>query len=129
MPYGSHYRGLEGELGCPVPEPTVVCAIFRFLAMTGVRDRQLECEMSLENENLILLAKAGNLIPGNPHVATLWRWASHRGYKGIRLETRKCAGKRFTSRESIARFLARIDAADPLSNVTPAESALAADGI
>jgi hypothetical protein len=85
--------------------------------------------MSINNETLILLAKAGKHIPGNPHIATLWRWASPRGFKGIQLETRKCAGKRFTSRESISRFLARTSATDPLSSETSAEAALAADGI
>jgi len=39
--------------------------------------------MLLENETYIQLKKASELFPGRPSVATLWRWASRRGYRGI----------------------------------------------
>ena len=82
-----------------------------------------------ERETLVFLTHASNIIHGNPSTQTLWRWASSRGYQGIRLETCKIGGRRVTSHEAIARFNERVNAADPLSNVTPSEAALAADGI
>jgi hypothetical protein len=56
------------------------------------------------NESHITLAEAARLLPGRPHSSTLARWAL-RGVKGVRLETVKVGGRRFTSREAIERFI------------------------
>ena len=39
------------------------------------------------------------------HVTTIWRWAT-RGVRGIRLETYREGGRRYTTREAHARFVA-----------------------
>lgn len=40
------------------------------------------------------------------HVCTMWRWV-RRGIKGICLESFTIGGKRFTTREAVARFILR----------------------
>ena len=62
------------------------------------------------SENLISPSKAARLVPGRPHVSTIWWWMT-RGCRGIRLESIVCAGRRFTSVEAIERFVARTTAA------------------
>jgi hypothetical protein len=59
-----------------------------------------------DSETLITLSRAR--IPGNPHIATRWRWAT-RGVGGTKLETMKCGGRRLTSQEAVARFLQRLN--------------------
>ncbi len=51
----------------------------------------------------------GARIPGNPHIATRWRWAMS-GIQGVRLETVKVGGRRFTTDAAIRRFLAALNA-------------------
>jgi hypothetical protein len=58
-------------------------------------------------EQLRLLSKASKEIPGNPHVSTVIRW-SHRGVRGVKLETVIVGGRRFTSLEAIDRFIYRL---------------------
>jgi hypothetical protein len=56
-------------------------------------------------EDQILLSKAAGLFPGQrPNSTTLTRW-SRRGVYGIRLETLRIGGRRYTSKQAIARFL------------------------
>lgn len=57
-------------------------------------------------ENLISLSKAK--LPGNPHIATRWRWAG-KGVRGVRLETIVVGGQRFTSVEAVSRFIAALN--------------------
>lgn len=45
--------------------------------------------------------------PIRPSVPTLWRWAL-KGLQGVRLETIKIGGRRYTSFEAIDRFAARL---------------------
>ncbi len=59
-----------------------------------------------ERETLVRLTRAR--IPGNPHTATVWRWAL-RGVRGVKLDTLVVGGVRFTSEEAIARFLAALN--------------------
>lgn len=61
-------------------------------------------------ETMMPLAKAARIVnPSNPpHVATIWRWASA-GVSGVRLESVKLGGVRFTSREAVARFIRRLN--------------------
>src|SRR5271154_5104019 len=61
-------------------------------------------------ELLISLAAASKLLPGRPSITTLWRW-HHRGVRGVKLETVVIGGRRYTSREAIARFIAATTAA------------------
>lgn len=62
------------------------------------------------NEHLISATQATREVPGRPHVSTVWRWIN-RGVRGVKLETVMVGGRRFTSREAIARFNERITAA------------------
>ena len=61
--------------------------------------------VELSSESLISLKDACAYLPGRPHISTMWRWIK-RGIAGIRLETVKVGGKRFTSVEAIERFIA-----------------------
>lgn len=45
--------------------------------------------------------------PIRPSVPTLWRWAL-RGLRGVRLETIKVGGRRYTTFEAIDRFASRL---------------------
>lgn len=78
-------------------------------------------------EQLLLLTEASAIInPSHPpHIATIWRWATAGLKGGIRLESIKVGGQRFTSREAIRRFLVRINepAAVPME---PSAAAIAA---
>ncbi len=56
-------------------------------------------------EDLIPFQKASHVIPGNPSVCALHRWRLS-GVRGAKLETLLVGGKRFTSSEAIARFIA-----------------------
>jgi hypothetical protein len=53
----------------------------------------------------ILLSRAGRLLSTRPSAATLWRWAT-RGVGGVRLETYKIGGRRYTTAEALERFVA-----------------------
>jgi hypothetical protein len=62
-------------------------------------------------EQLLLLREAAAIVnPSHPpHIATIWRWATAGLQGGIRLESMKIGGQRFTSREAIRRFLVRLN--------------------
>ena len=62
------------------------------------------------DETLVTLTQAARMLPGHPHVSTLWRWC-RRGVKGIVLETYVVAGRRFTSTEALERFASATTAA------------------
>ncbi len=62
--------------------------------------------IDVNREQLVRLSRA--VIPGNPHPATRWRWASV-GVRGQRLETIVVGGQRFTSQEAVQRFLAALN--------------------
>jgi hypothetical protein len=72
-------------------------------------------------ENLLSLAEAAKSLPGRPNVTTVWRWRN-RGVRGVKLETVCIGGRRFTSREALARFCAATTAAadgEPVRSETP----------
>jgi hypothetical protein len=54
-------------------------------------------------ESLLTLSKAAGVLPGQPHVSTLFRWAT-RGVRGVKLETCLLGGRRYTSRQALQRF-------------------------
>jgi len=62
-------------------------------------------EIELETQDLLSITQAASRIPGRPHVATVHRWV-HSGLQGVRLDSWKVGGKRFTSIEAIERFIA-----------------------
>jgi hypothetical protein len=57
------------------------------------------------DEELLPLAEAAQSLPHKPHVATLYRWMS-RGVRGVKLRTCLLGGRRYTSREALAEFIA-----------------------
>jgi hypothetical protein len=72
-----------------------------------MRSFNLTVEQTMANllkEQLISIRDASALIPGSPHISTIWRWIL-RGVKGHRLESISVGGRRFTSKESVNRFL------------------------
>lgn len=73
--------------------------------------------INIRDEEMLTLSGAAKRLPhgraSKPvHVATIHRWASPRGLKGIRLETVKVGGIRYTSAEALERFIVRCSADD-----------------
>lgn len=65
--------------------------------------------ISIDDE-LLSLPDAAKILPGRPHVATLFRWHK-RGVRGVRLATVLIAGRRYTSRAALDEFVAATTAA------------------
>jgi len=66
-------------------------------------------------EKLISLRSAAQLLPERrrgkkPHISCLYRWTTT-GCRGVILESVMVGGTRCTSREALARFIARLSAA------------------
>ena len=61
-------------------------------------------------EDPVTLTEATRIFPGRPHASSIWRWYKH-GCAGVKLETYCAGGRRFTTRESITRFIQRVTAA------------------
>jgi hypothetical protein len=61
-------------------------------------------------EEILTLTQAAKSLPGRPASSTIHRWRL-RGIRGVRLETILVGGRRFTSRQALERFAARITAA------------------
>lgn len=59
--------------------------------------------IDISREQMVSLKEASRHLPGRPHYATVWRWAT-RGTKYGRLETAVIGGQRYTSIESLQRF-------------------------
>jgi hypothetical protein len=55
-------------------------------------------------ETLIPIEQVPDELPSNPHPSTVHRWRL-RGIAGVKLETLKIGGRRFTSKEAIERFI------------------------
>lgn len=73
--------------------------------------------IDIKFEKLITLVEATKFVPRRrrgrkPHVSTLYRWASPRGHRGVRLETIRVGGSLCTSAESLQRFFDRLTSAD-----------------
>lgn len=66
--------------------------------------------MKFDSEDLITLAEAGQLIPGNRHASTIWRWI-HEGRHGVQLESLDVGGVTYTTRTAIQRFCEQVTAA------------------
>jgi len=59
---------------------------------------------ALLDETLVLLTAASKCFPGNPSQSAVQRWM-RRGSRGAILETILLCGRRYTSKEAIARFI------------------------
>jgi hypothetical protein len=88
--------------------------------------------IDIDQERLFLLAKAGEHMSFPISPATAWRWAlrgigrrDERTTERVRLETVQIGGRRYTSREAVARFLARLSA--PRAAAMPSPSRLRAE--
>ncbi len=68
-----------------------------------------QATIDLRVEQPISFVQATEVYATHPSVATLWRWAL-KGVQGIRLETVKIGGRRFTSIEALDRFASRLTA-------------------
>jgi hypothetical protein len=66
--------------------------------------------IDIVNESLVSIPEASRLIPGRPHLATIYRWMA-RGVRGIKLETCLIGGRRFTSQEKVQLFVEHLTAA------------------
>lgn len=76
--------------------------------------------MKTRNEQLIPLREASRWLPGRPHRATVWRWASQgvwRDGRRVRLRTVVCGGRRYTTPGALDAFVSACTA-DP-SPVVP----------
>lgn len=62
------------------------------------------------SEELLTFSEAAAALPDRPHVSTVHRWRM-RGIKGIKLETIRIGGRRYTSAEALDRFIAAITSA------------------
>ena len=92
----------------------------------------------MHSEQYVSFRQASRELPGNPHQATIYRWAQ-RGIKGVRLESWLIGGRRFTSQQAIARFIALTTASgqlqagnvvgDRATAIRNAERELAAAGV
>jgi hypothetical protein len=74
-----------------------------------------------QTEQLLSFPQAAGCLPSRPHICTLHRWRLN-GISGVRLETVRIGGRRFTSREALERFNAAVTAAadgSPSSTRTP----------
>jgi hypothetical protein len=71
--------------------------------------------INIQTETLRLLTRAHQDVPSRPHWHTPIRWWQ-RGVRGIHLESVLIGGRRYTSAEAIARFLARVAATDEITD-------------
>ena len=53
--------------------------------------------------NILTLAEAARLVPGRPHVATIFRWCRY-GCRGVRLDYSRMGRRMLTTREALERF-------------------------
>ncbi|MDZ4684032.1 MAG: DUF1580 domain-containing protein [Planctomycetaceae bacterium] len=60
-------------------------------------------------KDAIPLTKAADFVPGRPHSATIWRWAT-KGVRGVKLASWVSGGKRVTTLAAIEEFLRRLNA-------------------
>jgi Protein of unknown function (DUF1580) len=60
------------------------------------------------DDELLPLRRAGTDLPGSPGPGTVRSWADH-GVRGVRLETFRVGGLRYTTRAALRRFLDAIN--------------------
>ena len=67
----------------------------------------------------IPLNRCSDYIPGNPHCATVWRWAT-KGVRGVKLATIIIGGRRMVTPQALEDFLIALNADNPVSD-SPAD--------
>lgn len=86
----------------------------------------------LFTDELMTLRQAAELLPGRPHVSTIWRWAMRGLAGGRRLRTTLVGGQRFTSRGDLEDFIRELNGdaprPDPTEAARKADEGLAAAG-
>ena len=83
-----------------------------------------------DDEHPITLGQAAKLYPCPTHPSTVYRHATKPNRYGIRLESFRCAGRRLTTKEAVARYFADCtDAANGVSTnlVSDSDRAAAAE--
>lgn len=63
-----------------------------------------------ETQEFFSLSEAATLLPGRPHISTVWRWVT-RGIRGQKLKTIVVGSRRFVTRASIQEFIDACNAA------------------
>jgi hypothetical protein len=83
----------------------------------------------VHGESLVSIPDSCRIIPGRPHLATVYRWFTKGVRGGIKLETVLVGGRRFTSREAVQRFVDRLsgDRGDAVQARTPKQRQRAAE--
>lgn len=66
--------------------------------------------IDLSQETPISISQSPRKFPSRPHVSTVWRWVKI-GVRGVQLETFVVGARRYTTHESITRFVAATTAA------------------
>ena len=65
-------------------------------------------------EKLLTPHQVAAMFPGRSgtgvSVATVWRWLSGRGRRGVVLESIRVGGSRYSSREAVSRFVQHVNA-------------------
>jgi hypothetical protein len=83
----------------------------------------------LSDEQLLTFSQAIRHFPNRPSATTVWRWAVH-GVGGLKLESTKIGGNRYTSLEAIQRFIATCNPDDkPRRDLDSVDRELSAEGI
>lgn len=80
--------------------------------------------VDFDTDNAIPIVIVCKIVPGRPNLSTVYRWMN-RGVGGVRLETFRAGGKRFTDRAAIERFIAACSGEEPAAR-TPAQREKAA---
>ncbi len=73
--------------------------------------------LDFTTEEPIQISSAPSLIPGRPALSTVWRWVL-KGIRGRKLESTMVGGRRFTTRQAIARFVAPKEGEMPPTSVS-----------
>jgi hypothetical protein len=60
------------------------------------------------DDKYVPLKDVTKFLPTRPHFATVWRWAM-KGVRGVTLDTVLVGGQRYTTEESIKKFLAALN--------------------
>ncbi len=66
--------------------------------------------IDVEQEQVIRLSRIPQLVNPSapPHIGTIWRWTVT-GVRGVKLECVQIGGQKFSSREAVRRFVARLN--------------------
>lgn len=83
---------------------------------------------TLLEEHLLTISEAARQLPTKVSNNAIWRWCT-RGVRGVKLESVKIGGTRFTSSRALRTFLERCNEEDAAPRLDQVEEQLANDGI